>query len=100
MAAAKPMWKPTPPPRNPRRHPLGNDAVAAREYGPVYELRLEVPDRESDWQLEIWQLPSTATPRLTAPEHVGTLKGAALRIVENRVLKRLARTRIQLGVIK
>ena len=79
---------------------MGSNATAAREYGPAYELRLEVPERESDWQLEIWQLPSAATPRLAAPEHVGTLKGSALRIVENRVLKRLARTRIQLGVIK
>ena len=94
------MWKRTPPPRNRRRRHVGNSAVVAREYGPVYELRLEVPENESDWQLEIWQLPSAATPRLAAPEHVGTLKGAALRIVENRVLKRLARTRIQLGVIK
>jgi hypothetical protein len=79
---------------------MASNATAARAYGPVYELRLEVPEHESQWQLEIWQLPSTATPRLSAPEHVGTLKGAALRIVENRVLKRLARTRIQLGVIK
>jgi len=79
---------------------MASNAAAAREYGPAYELRLEVPERESEWQLEIWQLPSAATPRLTAPEHVGTLKGSALRIVENRVLKRLARTRIQLGVIR
>src|ERR1017187_9441835 len=94
------MWKRTPPPQNRRRRALGNNAAVAREYGPVYELRLEVPEHESDWQLEIWQLPSAATPRLAAPEHVGTLKGSALRIVENRVLKRLARTQIQLGVIK
>jgi hypothetical protein len=75
---------------------MASNATAARAYGPVYELRLEVPEHESQWQLEIWQLPSAATPRLAGPEHVGTLKGAALRIVENRVLKRLARTRIQL----
>ncbi len=79
-----------------------NSAAAkpAREYGPLYELRLDVPERDNDWQLEIWQLPSQATPRLTTPEHVGTLKGAALRLVEARVLKRLSRLHIQLGTLR
>jgi hypothetical protein len=52
------------------------------------------------WRLEIWQRPSPATPRLTAPERVGTLKGVALRIIEHRILKRLARVRVDLGVLR
>jgi len=77
-------------------------ASIAAESGPLYELRLVVPATHSqqEWSLEIWQLPSSATPRLTAPEHVGTLKGAALGIVENRILKRLSRAHIQLGVLR
>ncbi len=67
--------------------------------GPVYELRLIVP-APGVWRLEIWQLPSPATPRLAAPEQVGTLKGVALRIVEHRLLKRLARARVDLGVLR
>jgi len=67
--------------------------------GPVYELRLIVP-APGVWRLEIWQLPSPATPRLTAPEQVGTLKGVALRIAEHRLLKRLARARVDLGVLR
>ena len=67
--------------------------------GPAYELRLVVGNG-GDWRLEIWQLPSPSTPRLAAPEHVATLKGAALRIVENRVVKRLARADIRLGSLK
>jgi hypothetical protein len=67
--------------------------------GPVYELRLIVP-APSVWRLEIWQLPSPATPRLNAPEQVGTLKGIALRIVEHRMLKRLARARVDLGALR
>jgi hypothetical protein len=67
--------------------------------GPLYELRLIVP-APGVWRLEIWQLPSPATPRLTAPEQVGTLKGVALRIVEHRLLKRLARARVDLGVLR
>lgn len=77
-------------------------SMATMESGPIYELRLIVPATrsEQDWSLEIWQLPSSATPRLAVPEQVGTLKGAALGIVENRMLKRLARAHIQLGVLR
>ena len=42
---------------------------------PRYELRLSVASK-SDYQLEIWQLPSPATPRLTGPEYVASLKAA------------------------
>ena len=67
--------------------------------GSAYELRLVV-DKKGFWRLEIWQLPSPSTPRLTSAEHVATLKGAALGIVENRVLKRLSRADIRLGSLK
>jgi hypothetical protein len=66
---------------------------------PVYELRLRVQS-SMNWSLAIYQLPSSTTPRLKEPEHVGTLQGAALRLVEMRVLKRLLRERIQLGALK
>ena len=52
------------------------------------------------WSLEIYQMPSPLTPRLKTPEHVGTLKGVGLRMVESRILKRLARERIVLGSIR
>jgi len=68
-------------------------------YGPAYELRLIVP-RNRDWRLEIWQLPSPATPRLQAPEHVAAIKGTPLRIMEPRLLKRLNRARINLGALQ
>lgn len=61
---------------------------------PRYELRLNV-DTKRDYQLEIWQLPSPATPRLTGPEYVASLKGVALRLMEPRLLKRLAQSKIR-----
>jgi hypothetical protein len=64
---------------------------------PQYELRFRRRSG-SDIELEIWQTPSPATPRLTAPEYVAGLKGAALRLVEPRLLKRLARAKISLAV--
>ena len=66
---------------------------------PVYELRLRV-QTSMNWTLAIYQLPSPATPRLKEPEHVGTLSGAALRLVEMRVLKLLLRQKIQVGALK
>jgi hypothetical protein len=63
---------------------------------PRYELRLVVL-KAGVYELEIWQLPSPSTPRLTAAEYVASLKGPALRLMEPRILKRLARNRINLG---
>jgi len=69
---------------------------SANGSGPAYELRLLV-NKHGDWRLAIWQLPSPSTPRLQSPEYVATLRGAALRIVENRVIKQLSRANIRLG---
>lgn len=63
---------------------------------PRYELRLRV-HKGNDYEMEVWQLPSPATPRLSTSEYVASLKGAALRLVEPRVLRRLLRARINLG---
>ena len=59
-----------------------------------------IVESTSVWRLEIWQLRSPATPRLKAPEHVATLQGSGLRMLENRILKRLAREKIVLGSLK
>lgn len=85
--------------------PINQSPTPAPEvYGPNYVLRLEVPENgrggSSQWRLEIWQKPAPATPRLRTPEHVATVKGAALRLVEHRVLKRLRRARVNLGVLR
>ena len=59
-----------------------------------------IVESTSVWRLEIWQVPSHATPRLKAPEQVATLHGSGLRTVENRLLKRLAKEKIVLGSLK
>jgi hypothetical protein len=64
---------------------------------PLYELRLVVSGR-GDPTVQVWQLPSPATPRLTEPEQVAALRGQAWRIVEPRVLRRLAAARIAFNV--
>lgn len=65
---------------------------------PRYELRL-IADSKSNYRLEVWQLPSPATPRLSAPEYVAALKGTALRLMEPRIVKRLSQARISFGRI-
>ncbi len=55
---------------------------------PLYELRVKGLGGGS-MALEIWQLPSPATPRLQTPERTAGLKGRVLEIVETRVLRRL-----------
>ena len=59
-----------------------------------------IVESTSVWRLEIWQIPSRATPRLKAAEQVATLHGSGLRMVENRLLKRLAKEKIVLGSLK
>ena len=63
---------------------------------PKYELRLNVTGR-GDYQLEVWQLPTPSTPRLTTPEYVATIKGTSLRLMEPRLLKRLKGYGVSLG---
>lgn len=55
---------------------------------PVYELRA-VRHGASDLELEIWQLPSPATPAITEPRRIAGLRGRNLDLVESRLLKQL-----------
>ena len=55
---------------------------------PRYELRARQLGAGNS-ELEVWQLPSPATPRLTAPMRVAGLHGRNLEMVENRVMKRI-----------
>src|SRR3569833_43813 len=63
---------------------------------PRYELRVALAHR-GKYQLDLWQLPSPATPRLSAPEHIASLKGRPLELIEHRILKRLARARVDVS---
>jgi hypothetical protein len=47
--------------------------------------------------MEIWQVPAPATPHIKVPARIAGLRGRNLALVEHRVLRRLAKARIQLG---
>ena len=63
---------------------------------PRYELRV-CGNRPGDAEYEVWQLPSPATPQVTAPTRVAGLRGRNLELVEHRVLRKLAQSGIRLG---
>jgi hypothetical protein len=63
---------------------------------PQYELRARHHGPE-DTELEVWQVPSKATPQLTTPLRVAGLRGRNLALIEHRVLRRLKQAGISLG---
>lgn len=71
----------------------GNGSATKSGAIPVYEMRAE-RHGAGDLELEIWQLPSAATPALTEAKRVAGLRGRNLDLVENRLLKQLKRSGI------
>lgn len=65
---------------------------------PLYELRLLVP-RRGDPRAEVWQLPSTATPLIREPLRLASLTGRGWRLIEARLLRRLAQARIAVDTL-
>ena len=55
---------------------------------PQYELRSRRKGASED-ALEVWQIPSAATPSLRQPRRIGGLSGRNLNLVEHRLLRRL-----------
>jgi len=58
---------------------------------PRYELRAHYFGA-ADTEMEVWQLPSPATPALIVPVRVAGLRGRNLELVEHRVTRRLKQT--------
>ena len=66
---------------------------------PAYEFRLAASER-GEYEYSIWRMPSCAAPALTSPERISVLRGEAAKVVENRMLRLLARARIKPGPIR
>lgn len=58
--------------------------VRVRQYGP------------GDTEMEIWHLPSPASPQLTSAVRLAGLRGRNLELIEHRVLKRLSRAGVRI----
>jgi len=65
---------------------------------PAYEVRAKrLPAHEL--QIEIWQLPSPASPHVLGPQRVAGLFGRNLEINQLRILKRLKEAGVRLDAI-
>jgi len=53
-----------------------------------------------DLEVEVWQLPSPATPHLDMPRRIAGLRGRNLGLVETRVLKQLRQAGIDVTGLK
>jgi hypothetical protein len=63
---------------------------------PQYELRARTWGPADD-ELEIWQVPSAATPHLRSPMRVAGLRGRNLELVHHRVLRRLSQAGVKVA---
>jgi hypothetical protein len=70
--------------------------ISTPESAPVYEVRAR-RHGPSDTEIEIWQLPSPASPQVTAPVRLAGLRGRNLELVEHRVLRRLSQAGVKLS---
>jgi hypothetical protein len=63
---------------------------------PLFEVRM-VRHGVSDTEVEVWQLPSAASPQVTAPVRLAGLRGRNLDLIEHRVLKLLRQAGLTFG---
>jgi hypothetical protein len=73
----------------------GNDCRST----PRYELRASRP-RVGELLLEVWQLPSAATPDVRHPRYIGGLGGRNLALMEPRLLKKLRNAGIEVSSLR
>lgn len=74
-----------------RQLPLLAQADEAARGAPAFELRA-LHHGAGDLELEVWQVPSPATPQLREPQRMAGLRGRNLGLVEHGVLRRLGRS--------
>jgi len=68
--------------------------ITTPDSAPSYELRTR-RHGPSDTEIEVWQLPSPASPQLPSPVRLAGLRGRNLELVEHRVLRRLSQAGIK-----
>jgi hypothetical protein len=80
---------------NGRLRPIARRAPADPSMAlPRYEVRAHYFG-PADMEMEVWQLPSPATPAITSPVRVAGLRGRNLELVEHRVTRRLKQAGVQ-----
>jgi len=70
--------------------------ITTPDSAPVFELRVQ-RHGPGDTEIEVWQLPSPASPQMVVPVRLAGLRGRNLDLVEHRVVRRLSAAGISLG---
>ncbi|CAK0742090.1 hypothetical protein CCP2SC5_1150006 [Azospirillaceae bacterium] len=65
---------------------------------PCYEVRFR-RHGAADCEIQIWQMPSIATPQIKEPLRVAGLRGRNLDLIEHRVLRRLAAAGVKVDLV-
>lgn len=79
-------------------HGRASDFAMGPRTQPAYELRAR-RHGPGDTEVEVWQLPSLATPQITAPVRLGGLRGRNMELAEHRILRRLRESGIRLDLL-
>ena len=66
---------------------------------PQYEVRIHHHGL-GDTEIEVWRMPSPATPQLTSPARLAGLRGEALELVEHRVFKQMQRAGLRISSLR
>jgi hypothetical protein len=66
---------------------------------PQYEVRIRHHGL-GDTEIEVWRMPSPATPHLTSPTRLAGLRGEALELVEHRVFKQMQRAGLRISSLR
>jgi len=71
------------------------EGMVTTQTAPIYELRVR-RHGPGDTEIEVWQLPSLASPHITTATRVAGLRGRNLELIEHRVLRRLSQAGVRL----
>ncbi len=66
---------------------------------PQYEVRIRHHGL-GDTEIEVWRMPSPATPQLTTPTRLAGLRGDALEMVEHRVFRQMQRAGLRISSLR
>lgn len=66
---------------------------------PQYEVRIR-HHSIGDTEIEVWRMPSPATPQLTSPTRLAGLRGEALEMVEHRVFRQMQRAGLRIPSLR
>lgn len=66
---------------------------------PQYELRVRHHGLR-DTEIEVWRMPSPATPQLTSPARLAGLRGEALEMVEHRIFRQMQRAGLRISSLR